>query len=166
MSLKTHTYTILGDGKNSWILNLFILSYTLSYSKRHWIHRQSNRIAPNQIKHGRSHRGRPLHQDGLPISGRASRSVAEQATQELAWLNTGNGVQLMSIQPLAPPLALQPTPLSSLPAVNPLHSVRLQQRQLDAYLKVFVTIHISMYIAHYLTIYCIYRFTRIWRDYI
>ncbi|XP_064399696.1 uncharacterized protein LOC135346112 [Halichondria panicea] len=105
--------------------------------KRHrWLHRQvNNQIAPAE-KHGRNHRGRPLTRDGLPISGRVSRGVAEEVTRELAWLNTGNGVQLMSIQPLAPPIPMQRTPLSTLPSVNPLHSASYQQRQLDAYLKI------------------------------
>ncbi len=121
----------------------------------------TNRIAP-EGKHGRSHRGRPLTQDILPKRGRVSRGIAEEATRELAWLNTGNGVQLMSVQPLAPPIALQPTPLSSLPAVNPLHSASFHQRQLDAYLKVSQ----SGCSGCNENIYCfVLRFIRIWSGY-
>ena len=44
-------------------------------------------------------RARPLTQSRL-TSGRAARSTEFDARRELAWMSTGNGVQLISIQPM------------------------------------------------------------------
>ena len=102
-----------------------------------------------KFKSGRSQRGRPLTQSGLPTSGRSSRGVAKDVRQELAWMNTGNGVQLMSIQPIAPPplqpqlISMQPRPppvaWEKLPSLNQVHSQNFTQRQLETYLKVSST---------------------------
>ena len=141
-----HQHYVVPESKYSFLL-IFIFSLSSCSQiiflccRRRWLHRQAtNRIAPSdeepRRKYGRSPRGRPLAQEGLPISGRAPRAIADETTRELAWLNTGNGVQLMSIQPIAPPMANTSTLTPGLPVVSPLHSPSFQQRQLEAYLKV------------------------------
>ena len=44
-------------------------------------------------------RARPLTQSNL-VNGRLARNIEHDTRRELAWMSTGNGVQLISIQPM------------------------------------------------------------------
>ena len=115
------------------------------------------------------------------MGGRASRGVAYDAQQELAWLDTGRGgVQLMRFQPLATPtpavplasllppaprpvVQVQPRPQGlgslaqeKLPALNSVQSQSYTQRQLETYFKVRPVTsghHFKAFLSHFFLCY-------------
>lgn len=102
---------------------VYHLTLVLSLRRKTWLRRKANRVAPlkghtsddydstdhrrrrlpasqqsRRIKLGRNQRARPLTR--LVTTGRMSRRVAVEAQKELAWMDTGMGVQLMKVQPV------------------------------------------------------------------
>lgn len=146
------------------------------------VSRQSSR----KFKGGRSQRGRPFSQQSMVGGGRVSRGVAQDARQELAWMDTGaGGVQLMRVQPLVtapppmyslpptasvPPVQVQPRPQGvgslaqeKLPALNSAQTQSFTQRQLETYFRVSRCDRKSACLKD--GCFPISRFIKRWRDY-